>query len=123
MRRTESGFTLIEVLVALVVLAFVATSAQMAIAQYIDQQALTSSRYKGHWAAWNGAMEIYRQSHWDQAGIQDALAESESVLGTQWSLESRRVDTLGQSLQRVEVIATANDDAASKTSVVLFVSK
>ena len=119
MLRPSSGFTLIEVLIALVVLAFVATSAQLAIGQYIDQQNHFSTRYKGNWVAWNGAMAVYQQAHWGR-GDSTVVVDKKNVFVEEWRITTKRTDTLDNSLQRVEVIAETNADPSTQTSIVLF---
>ena len=59
MRKSKNGFTLIEVLIAILVLAFSLGASLQAIGNYINFQFILENRYRTHLIAWNAFMECY----------------------------------------------------------------
>jgi general secretion pathway protein I len=80
------GFTLIEVLVALVIIAYVGLSTQERIGQFLDERLRLLERQEAHWVAWNELMKEYQTNRFgyaDSADQPEAYGEVES-LGRTW---------------------------------------
>lgn len=59
MRHSEKGFTLIETLVALLVVVVAYTGVTTAVARFVDQRLILVERHTSHRIAWNRLMEQY----------------------------------------------------------------
>ena len=66
---TMKGFTLIEVLIAVLVLAFALGASLQAIGNYTTFQVALEQRYRTHLIAWNAFMECYVQVRTEEADV------------------------------------------------------
>jgi type II secretion system protein I len=99
------GFTLIEVLVALLIVSLVATGAFTAVSNFADQRVILTTRFSGHWIAWNKLAEQYQVSKgW--VGATNYRAQTKGrveVAGQQWRWFLTKEKTLAENFHRYEV--------------------
>ncbi|MFQ3324368.1 MAG: type II secretion system protein I [Pseudomonadales bacterium] len=99
------GFTLIEVLVALLIVSLVATGAFTAVSNFADQRVILTTRFAGHWIAWNKLAEEYQVSKgWVDATNYRAQTKGKvDVAGQQWHWFLTKEKTLVENFHRYEV--------------------
>ncbi len=103
MREQEGGFTLIETLVALLVLAIATVGLIRTTEAHIDTTRATERRMAALWVAENRLTELGIGP--DAIGPQDV-----EMLGTRWRVETRRQGTDDPALDRVTVEVIAAGD-------------
>ncbi len=101
-RRTQRGFTLIEVMVALVIAALALTALTRGLGQYVFQQSQLQERVIATWVAENRLLELQRLP-----GAQMESRAQETALSQDWQTEFTTSDTLIDGIQKVEVAVTA----------------
>jgi general secretion pathway protein I len=99
------GFTLIEVLVALLIVSLVATGAYTAVSNFADQRVILTTRFSGHWIAWNKLAEQYQVSKgWVDATNYRAQTKGRvEASGQQWRWFLTKEKTLVENFHRYEV--------------------
>lgn len=107
------GFTLIEVVVALVILGLVLGGLYSEIQSQIDRRYQLQERYLGQTAAWNRLLEQYQLiEKWTPAG--DSLGEKNGdtrIYGRDWYWELDVQETLGEDFYRYEVKTYSSKDS------------
>ena len=125
-RGRISGFTLVEVLVALMVVAIAYTGVAAAISSFADQRLLLVERHTSHRVAWNRMMEQYLLSRGIDVQQRDFAGPWGSVTarGGVWRWQMSEQEAAGRGLVRYQVDvyppATATDDRASGTLSAFF---
>jgi len=115
MKAASRGFTLIEVLVALLVVAIAYTGVAQAIAQFVDQRLLLVERHTSHRVAWNRLIEQYAIANGLNVGERE-FAEREGVVtarGGRWHWQISEQEAAGDDLIRYEVEVTPQDGGSS----------
>jgi type II secretion system protein I len=99
------GFTLIEVLVALLIVSLVATGAFSAVSNFADQRVILTTRFTGHWIAWNKLAEEYQVSKgWVDATNYRAQTKGRiEAAGQEWRWFLTKEKTLVDNFHRYEV--------------------
>ena len=104
-RGSVTGFTLIEVLVALVILGLVLGGLYSEIQSQVDRRYQLQERYLGQTAAWNRLLEQYRLiQKWVPNG--ETLGEKNGdtyIYGRDWYWSLNVQETLGEDFYRYEV--------------------
>ena len=116
------GFTLLEVVIALLILSIVLTSSLQLIHRYADQRITMQDRIAANQVAWNRLMERYQiAENWIPAnglGVQLTRGvDEESDRNWQWELKIE--EAAGQNLSRykVEVYSQNSRDSEAKLAV------
>lgn len=102
-RDTEAGFTLIEALVAMAVLALGAVSLLSASEGHTARISDVTDRMAAQWAA------EYRLSAL-RLGLADDVGSNTTVLGRSFVVETERTETADPDLNRVTLRAKARND-------------
>lgn len=125
-RYRQQGFTLVEVLVALVMIALVGVSVQQRLGQFLDQRALLQDRQEAHWVAWNQSMAAYRELFWGESSQQPHRSDRAiRLLGRDWYALRESQSTLVGSLFRLQLSVFAlppeiGERPPSAASLVLY---
>lgn len=118
--RLAAGFTLIEVIVALAVLAFALGAVISGMGRYADNAASLRERTFALWVAHNRLTEIDLQPVWPATGKSDGDAE---MAGIEWRWFVTVSETPDPDVRRVDIRVQARrrEDTAAELSS--FVSK
>lgn len=95
-----AGFTLIEVLVALAVLALALAAAIRAGGAYVGNQAYLQERTLAHWVARNALTELELGEEWPGIGER---SDSARLADLDWEWEATISETPDPDLRRVEL--------------------
>ena len=116
------GFTLLEVVIALLILSTVLTSSLQLVHRYADQRITMQDRIAANQVAWNRLMERYQiAENWIPANGLGVLrtrgVDEESDRNWQWELKIE--EAAGQNLSRykVEVYSQNSGDSEAKLAV------
>ncbi|MFA7386548.1 MAG: type II secretion system minor pseudopilin GspI [Thiohalobacteraceae bacterium] len=94
------GFTLLEVLVALAVLALALAAAIRASGAYAGNQAYLQERTLAHWVARNALTELQLETQWPGTGER---SDSARMADLDWEWRATISDTPDEDLRRVEI--------------------
>lgn len=119
-RRSERGMTLIEVLVALVIVAIALAAAIRSVNAGVVNVDYLKQRNIAHWVAMNHATELQLQISTTKANGQ---YETE-MAGQTWQVQSKSSATADSSILRVEIFVKKDRDTeASLAQLITYVSK
>lgn len=122
--RTSSvsnGFTLLEVLIAMVVLATALGAAITATSRYASNTAYLRDRSFAHWVAMNRITETYLEQDWPDTGT---TRGDEQMAGHEWPWLRRVLTTADDDVRRVEVeVRVTADDERPVARLVAFVGR
>lgn len=115
-RRHSPGFTLLEVLIALAVLALSMSAAIKAVADYTNNQSYLRDRTLAMWVARNVLIEYQVRKEWPKVG---ELKGSSEMGNREWRWLAVVSQTEEQELRRldVEVYPIDSEDDESPVSV------
>lgn len=118
----QNGFTLLEVLVALAVLAIALASLVKGIGANAANEAYLRDRTLAQWVAMNVVAEQQLAEKWPDKGKRQG---SETMGGHEWFWRSEVSDTFDEDVRRLEVKVRGDDDHDSSplASVVAFLPK
>ena len=102
----SAGFTLLEVLVALAVLALSLAAAIRASGAYVGNQAYLQERTLAHWVARNSLTELQLETQWPGTG---SRSDSARMADLDWEWRATIADTPHEDLRRVEVSVWLGD--------------
>ena len=119
MRDAQRGFTLLEVLVALAVLATSMGAVIQAVGEYTRNQAYLRDRTFAEWVARNQLLAVQLEQRWPSVGQEkgdaELPAESGDFPGREWRWEMQVIQTAEPDLRRLDIEVfdrEADDDAA-----------
>ncbi|MEN2747502.1 type II secretion system minor pseudopilin GspI [Sphingomonas sp. T9W2] len=112
----EAGFSLIEAMVALAVLAIATVGLIGAVEQHIDSTRGVERRAIAMWVAENRLADL-------EVGTPEANAESVDMLGRQWSVAVSRTATSDPALDRVTISVAPAGEAAPMARLDGFLRK
>lgn len=108
MSRRQQGFTLVEVLVALAVLAIALTAVMRTMAQAIDATATLRERHVALWLAQNRLAEHQMQRDWPAADTKDGDIE---FGGEKWFWREQVSTTPEALIRRIEITIRRQADS------------
>ena len=114
----DRGFTLIEVLVALVIAAIALAAISRTTIQSTDTAEALRDRQLALWVAQNELTLIRMTQAWPSP---DAAEGSESMAGKEWRWTRRVASTPETWLRRIEVEVSEKDTAGASVTLVDFV--
>ncbi len=114
--QLDAGFSLIEAMVALAVLAIATVGLIGAVEQHIDSTRGVERRAIAMWVAENRLADL-------EVGTPEANAEAVDMLGRQWSVAVNRTATSDPALDRVTIIVAPAGEAAPMARLDGFLRK
>ena len=130
MRRGARGFTLLEVLIALVVLALSLGAVIHATGEYTVNQAYLRDRTFAEWVARNQLAAVQLEGNWPSIGQKKGEAEfpqgGAAAGGREWRWVMQITQTPEEDLRRLDIEvypAGADDDADPSASLSGFIGK
>jgi len=113
-RMRDAGFTLLECLIALLVVGLVMGGSLFQVSRYADERAELTDRLDAHTLAWNKLMDQYQLIQgWVQpnAGLAESSGTSREG-GRDWYWEMEATSTIAQDFYRyqVRVFETSNEE-------------
>jgi general secretion pathway protein I len=107
MKRRHGGFTLLEVLVALAVLALSLGAAIQAVGDYTTNQAYLRDRTFAEWVARNQLASVQLSGQWPAVGQQKGDAEMPApgaeTEGREWRWTMQVIQTAEADLRRLDI--------------------
>ncbi len=116
----KKGFTLIEVVVALTILAWVLGSALFLVSQYADERLMMRERFYSNQVAWNQLMNNFQRTRGWAPINQSGRAENEGVesqAGQDWYWQTDIAPAMGKDLFRYQVRASSDIGAAGSPTI------
>ena len=105
--RFQPGFTLLEVMVALAIVAFGMMAVQTQLNRYIVSSVVTEEKTLASWVAANKLTELSVASSWPEIGTSD---EDVEFAQREWRLTIEVSETQVENLRRVDVSVALADD-------------
>ncbi|NOX08838.1 MAG: type II secretion system minor pseudopilin GspI [Gammaproteobacteria bacterium] len=104
----QNGFTLIEILVALAVLAISMAAIIQASSQYVSNQVYLQKRTEAHWVARNLLVGFRMSKQWPSISTKTGVEEWG---GQEWSWQLKVSQTPDQDLRRLDIeVGLEQDD-------------
>ena len=111
--KSESGFTLIEVMVALAILAVVAVAASRASSAYLNSVEVLRTRTLAHFVAQNAAADLRIQESWLTANSTQTV----DAQGRAWQVAMTVNSTLSPALKEVNISVAPIIDGQVRSAV------
>lgn len=118
--RAAGGFTLIEVIIALAVLAFAMGALITGMARYADNAAYLREKTVALWVAHNRLTEIDLEPAWPPLGKSDGDVE---MAGAEWRWFVTVSETPDPDVRRVEIRVQAKGHATEAAVLSSFVAR
>lgn len=121
MRRRAAGFTLIEVLVALAVLAIAMGAVIRSVGANTNNAAYLREKTLAHWVAMNKAAELQVLDKWPSTGSESG---TEEMANHEWRWTVKVIDSGVENVRRLEVeVRAQRDDKQPVASLVALLGK
>lgn len=119
--KRQSGFTLLEVLVALAVLAIALAAAIKAVSSHVSNESYLKERSFAHWVAMNKVAELRVSGQWPNAGELNGAA---TMGGMEFHWVIKVTEFQGGDVRRLDVkVAPQAQPKQPLSSLVAFVGK
>lgn len=99
--KSSRGFTLLEVLVALAVIALALAASIRAGGAYVGNQVYLQERTLGHWVARNALVELQLEAQWPGVGQRSGSARFADL---DWEWRATIANTPDEDMRRVELM-------------------
>ena len=120
-RQAQSGFTLIEVLVALAVLAISIAAIINGISNHVSNAAYLKERSLAHWVGLNALTELRVSGEWPRSG---EIKGDETMAGREFRWVINVTEVEGGDVRRLDVRVTPEEDQDRPlTSLVAYIGK
>jgi len=116
--RSFAGFTLVELMVALAVLAIGMSAVLHATNQSAHAGVFLKQKSVAHWVASNRAAELSINREWPNPGV---VKSTETMAGQTWNVETEVRDTQVPELRLVTIRVARDDEEV--TSLVTFLER
>lgn len=117
----QRGFTLLEVLVALAVLAIALAAAIKAISSHVSNESYLKERSFAHWVAMNKVAELRASGQWPNSGEFNGNA---TMGGEEFRWTIKVTEFQGGDVRRLDVrVATQAQPKQPLTTLIAFVGK
>ena len=117
-QRQLSGFTLIEVLLALAIIAIALTALIKATAQTVTSTQLIKNKTISHWVAMEGVSMI--QSGLISIPINQEVTKVTTLLGEQWYWRAKLLPTPIKHMQQINITSSKNQTGPFGNLLVAF---
>jgi general secretion pathway protein I len=118
---SEQGFTLLEVLVAMIILAVASAGLMAGNINVFRQQHALEIRTFATWVAENKLSELRSAHVWSDYSVND---ETVAMAGYQWNLHTVITTTANSDIRKIEVAVSGDDiSASSPVSLTGFIGK
>ena len=111
--KHESGFTLIEVMVSLAILAVVAVAASRASSAYLSSVDVLRTRTLAHFVAQNSAADLRIQDTWLTANSTQTI----NAQGRDWQITMTVSQDITPALKKVNIAVAPIIDGQTRTAV------
>jgi len=118
--HSRSGFTLLEVLVALVILTIAAAGFLRAANQGLHQTDVLITKMIASWLAENRLVELRTMRGWPDTGSSDSTV---SMAGREWHIHITIKETIHSDLRKIEVTAAPASDSSISASLIGFLGR
>lgn len=120
MTRAVKGFTLLEVMVALAVLAIALAAMMKGVGAQVSNQSYLRDRTLAHWVAMNKVAELQIARQWPEAGSETGSA----TMGPhEWYWTIAVQNTPDPDVRRMDVAVSASEGGEPVTSLVSYLLK
>lgn len=121
--RLQRGFTLLEVLIAMAVIAIALTAIIKTGSNAAANTAYLKEKTYAHWVAMNRLSELQAKKNWPSVGT---LSDTEKMMGQEWEWTQKTTETVEPNLRRVEVSVIladgGNEDYPLVTMIAFFLN-
>lgn len=121
--QRQKAFTLIEVVVALTILAWVLGSVLSLVSQYADERSRMRERFYSNQVAWNQLMDNYQKSRgWLplNQNTETELSGEEAQGGQNWRWQLQVSPAMGRDLFRYQSSAAPEVDGGAQSVLTMY---
>lgn len=118
--RIQRGFTLLEVLIAMAVIAIALTAIIKTGSNTTANTVYLKQKTYAHWVAMNHLAELQAEKNWPSVG---SASDTEEMMGQKWEWIQKTTETVEPNLRRVEVsviLADGGDEDYPLVTMVAF---
>lgn len=119
--KQQGGFTLLEVLIALAILAIALAAAIKGVSSHVSNLVYLKERSLAHWVSLNALTELRASGDWPRRG---EIKGDENMAGREFKWVIKVTEVEGGDVRRLDVSVTpGDDDDRSLAAMVAYVGK